>query len=126
MCQCLDATPLLFGDGVCQQNELFTLDQLGIASIDLNRAELDKQDNGNIILGGSTFTRADGSKGDIAEVSFHYDGTSKANVALLSQTQQLVSAMASFAPSAAGQITLSQAAHDQQQPVLAASLSKAA
>ena len=107
-------------DGVSQKDELLTLNQLGIDSINLNTTELDKQDNGNVILGDSTFTRIDGSKGDISEVSFQYDGLTNGNFwnglssgekpAVLTGSantglNQLIQAMATFDAGAGGAIT---------------------
>jgi hypothetical protein len=99
------------GDGASQASELLTLDQLGITSISLNRTELDKQDNGNVILGDSTFSYANGGTGDVAEVLFQYaDPASVRNGGLpaaavaapltsgsfSSSLNQLIQAMATF------------------------------
>jgi YD repeat-containing protein len=101
-------------DGISQTDELFTLDQLGITSIDLNRTAKNQNDNGNVILSDSSFTYADSRKGDIVEVLFHYRGatgidkqnnqggevntssSSSAGTEMSLNLNQLVQAMASF------------------------------
>lgn len=54
---------------------LVGLDKLGITSIGLTATNVDKRDNGNIILRGATFTWSDGSPGNIAEVNLQSDGS---------------------------------------------------
>ena len=57
-------------DGESQANELYTLAQLGIASIKLNPTKNFAYDNGNVIGDKSTFTYTDGRKGEIADAIF--------------------------------------------------------
>jgi hypothetical protein len=75
------------GQGVFSTGDLYTLSQLGIASIDLNTIAVNRKDNGNTIQDDSRFTWADGSTGDIASVTLAYD---------TSNNQQLIQAMASM------------------------------
>jgi hypothetical protein len=54
--------------------ELLTLQQAGIASINLaDMAQTGDMVSGNQILATGSFTRADGSTGEVADVSFHTD-----------------------------------------------------
>jgi Ca2+-binding RTX toxin-like protein len=57
-------------DGTTQANELYTLAQLGIASIKLNPTKNFAYDNGNVIGDKSTFTYTDGRVGEIADAIF--------------------------------------------------------
>jgi len=90
------------GDGDFQSNELHSLDQLDITSINLNAESVNQVNNGNIILDDSTFSYSDGTTGDIAGVDLIYnpspaqgDGDNRLN--------SLIAAMASFNPQAADQ-----------------------
>ncbi|HRE33352.1 MAG TPA: hypothetical protein PLD88_15365, partial [Candidatus Berkiella sp.] len=56
-------------DGIVDQGEYNTLDQLGIISIDLNSDHNAHMQNGNIVNGFSSFTYADGTKGAVADVA---------------------------------------------------------
>ena len=55
------------GDGVSKTTEIYSLAQLGIASINVNAATTDNYSNGNIVHAIGSFTFADGSKGQIAD-----------------------------------------------------------
>ena len=59
-------------DGVSQANELYTLGQLGIASVDVGAKAESVYDNGNLIRADGAFTFTDGRKGDIADVGLQY------------------------------------------------------
>ncbi|MBV9634003.1 MAG: DUF4214 domain-containing protein, partial [Methylobacteriaceae bacterium] len=62
------------GDGKGEPAELKTLDELGIASINLAARQTGTYDNGNIIARDSTFTWANGQTGDIADAWLMYNG----------------------------------------------------
>jgi len=93
--------------------QLFTLAQLGITSINLNATAENVNQNGNTILADSTFTWANGSTGDIAGVALQFNpaSTSQNSVnvqapvthsALVDhQLNQLIAGMASFNPQSA-------------------------
>jgi hypothetical protein len=92
-------------------NQLFTLGQLGIASINLDAANVQANNqangNGNSIVADSSFTRSDGSHGDIAGVALAFDAgpanaAANANATIPAQLQQFISAMATYAPPGAG------------------------
>ncbi|MGZ9710282.1 hypothetical protein ACXX82_05655 [Glaciimonas sp. GNP009] len=61
-------------DGISQANELFTLDQLGIASLNVNK-KLHNQTlaNGNQLADQGTYTKTDGSSGNMGDVNFEED-----------------------------------------------------
>jgi len=61
------------GTGTFQEGQLLSFAQLGITSIDLNGVQVNRDSNGNEILVDSTFTRADGTMGDIAGVNLKYN-----------------------------------------------------
>ena len=62
------------GNGVADPGELLTLQQAGIASIDLAAAaQTGDFVAGNQVLATGSFTRTDGSTGEVADVSFHTD-----------------------------------------------------
>jgi hypothetical protein len=67
-------------DGISQPGELKTLDQLGIASIDLDPTGPARiLSDGSIIQGISTFTRTNGTTGVAGDVALVYGGGAKAN-----------------------------------------------
>ncbi|MBF0099123.1 MAG: hypothetical protein HQM04_19040, partial [Magnetococcales bacterium] len=59
-------------DAISQSDELYTLAQHGIVNINLNAKHGFTFDNGNLIGDTSTFTRQDGSKGEIADAMFRF------------------------------------------------------
>lgn len=61
------------GDGISQSDELFSLVDLGVASLSLDTAVSGDIDNGNRIGEVAEFTRADGTSGILADVSFAVD-----------------------------------------------------
>ena len=61
------------GDAICQQGELQTLDQLGIASINLASTAEQVNSNGNVILNDSSFSWKDGRTGDIAGIGLAFN-----------------------------------------------------
>ncbi|SFQ73487.1 hypothetical protein SAMN05216567_1329 [Variovorax sp. OK605] len=109
-----------------------TLDRLGIASIGLTpQGEAIHYSDGSSINGTSLFTRTDGSTGLAGDAAFRYDPTSASGDAgsklstvqtqAVTQLNQLIGAMASFAPPASAQTALT-AANDsrlQTAPLLA-------
>lgn len=58
------------GDGQSQDGEVKTLDELNITEIGLVSDGNEEDVEGNIIHGRSSFTRADGTTGDVGDVSF--------------------------------------------------------
>jgi len=85
------------GTGQFENGQLYSLGQLGITSINLDGVQVDQDNNGNQILVDSTFTRADGSTGNIAGVSLMYSANGQTTASLADlQVQNLVSSMASF------------------------------
>lgn len=56
------------GNASFQPGELYSLDQLGITSINLNAVAEQIDSNGNTLVGDSTFTWKNGTSGDIAAV----------------------------------------------------------
>ncbi|BCZ84054.1 hypothetical protein PTKU64_77290 [Paraburkholderia terrae] len=90
------------GTAQFQSGQLYSLDQLGITSININGTQVSRDSNGNQILIDSTFTRADGTTGDMAGVNLMYRscGTSAhpqttSNVSDL-RASQLIDCMGSF------------------------------
>jgi len=78
------------GNGVVDPGELQTLAQLGIVSISLSATVVDQSANGNEIQRIATFTRSDGTTGEVAEVSLdnsqvdtQYTGAYQLNPAVL-------------------------------------------
>jgi trimeric autotransporter adhesin len=61
------------GTGNFTSGSLYSLDQLGITSINLSSTATQIDNNGNTILAESTFTYANGSTGQIAGVNLTYD-----------------------------------------------------
>jgi hypothetical protein len=103
------------GTGDFHSDQLVTLGQLGITSINLNAANVQENSNGNTIVADSSFTRSDGSSGDIAGVALVFaPGPANANVNPAAQLQQLISAMAGFAAPAGG--VLPMIANNQNSP----------
>lgn len=60
-------------DGETDAGELKSLDEVGIASIDLASTPTEVVDNFNIVTATGSFTRTDGSTGEIADVTFRVD-----------------------------------------------------
>ncbi|AEK62498.1 hypothetical protein [Collimonas fungivorans] len=67
------------GDANFQQGELYSLNQLGISSINLNTAAEQLNNNGNTILNESTFTWVDGTIGHLAGVNLAYQALASLN-----------------------------------------------
>ncbi|MBZ0258849.1 hypothetical protein K8I31_22495 [bacterium] len=59
-------------DGVSQANELQSLRDAGISSIQLNDVELHRNLNGGTQISTASFTRSDGSHGTVADVNVNY------------------------------------------------------
>ena len=68
------------GDGVFRPSDLKSLSQLGVASINLTNFGIGKYDNGNAIVKDGSFTFANGTTGDIAQVTLLSGNTSHAVV----------------------------------------------
>ncbi|MCJ2163449.1 MULTISPECIES: calcium-binding protein [unclassified Pseudodesulfovibrio] len=60
----------LDGDGVTDEGELFSLSEAGVQSISLENTESDTDNNGHTISSVGTFTRTDGTTGEICNVDF--------------------------------------------------------
>ncbi|MDR6450278.1 hypothetical protein J2794_006419 [Paraburkholderia terricola] len=118
------------GSGQFQSGELYSLSQLGITSLDLDGTQVNRDSNGNEILVDSTFTRADGSTGDIAGVNLMYnaDATASASTVQTSasladlQISNLIAGMASYGAQPAASSTLVATAQRDPHTILAASL----
>ncbi|MBR8182511.1 S-layer family protein [Burkholderia ambifaria] len=108
------------GTGQFQRGQLMSLDQLGITSLNLDGEQVNRDSNGNQILVDSSFTRADGSTGDVAGVSLMNNPNATANP-VENQVRSLIAAMASFAPSA-GSSAVPQPVHQDAFAALAANL----
>ncbi|WP_181925917.1 hypothetical protein [Cupriavidus taiwanensis] len=113
------------GTGQFQSGQLYTLDQLGIAGINLDATHISQDSNGNTILDDGTYTRADGTTGDIAEVNLMFNPgngqtPSAADTFAQKQVNQLIQAMAAYAPDAAGSIVAQALPQDQTTLQLAA------
>ena len=59
-------------DGVCDPGEFQSLEAWRIRNVDLRSDQVMDQDGDVYILGKSTFTRDDGSTGEVADVAFRY------------------------------------------------------
>jgi hypothetical protein len=64
------------GTGIFNPDDLFTMDQLGISSINLSADHVNASNNGNTILDESTFTFTDGKVGAIAGVGLAFQTSS--------------------------------------------------
>jgi hypothetical protein len=86
------------GSGAFSSGSLYTLAQLGITAIDLNPTQVNKNNNGNTILVDGTFTRKDGSTGDIAGVNLLSNPSvvAPSDQAMHTQLTSLAQGMASF------------------------------
>jgi YD repeat-containing protein len=132
----LDASDMRWKDfRVLVDGKTETLDQLNIASIDLTpQGNPIGFSDGSSINGTSMFTRTDGSTGLAGDAAFRYDtvpvsgsAVAESNLSAVqaqaaAQLNQLIGAMASFAPPASAQTALA-AANDsrlQAAPLLAA------
>ncbi len=79
-----------------QPGEVKTLDQLGIASIDLNpKGPAQTFADGSLIQGLSTYTRQDGTTGAAGDVSFAHDDAD-------TSPSQLIQAMAMYSAASSG------------------------
>ena len=66
-------------DGHSQRDELYTLAQLGIASLNVTSTDISRYDNGNIIDATGSFTYTDGTEGQLASVQLVADTDENAN-----------------------------------------------
>jgi hypothetical protein len=117
------------GIGNFDSGALFSLDQLGITSINLKATQMNQDSNGNAIVADSTFTWKNGGTGDIAGVNFVNapNITMGANDSIAVQAQtafnRLVSAMAAdpgHASSAQASFTATMSGDPAQSSALAA------
>ena len=108
------------GNGNFQSGQLYSLDQLGITSINLNAIEVNQNNNGNTILDNSTFTFSNGTTGDIAGVDLAFN-PKMVESQLDSQLNNLISAMATFSPQSAAQIQATLTSQVAVEPLLATS-----
>ncbi|UVS88566.1 S-layer family protein (plasmid) [Burkholderia glumae] len=90
------------GSGNFQSGQLMSLDQLGITSIDLDGNQTDRNSNGNKIITDSSFTRADGSRGDIAGVDLMFSRNDTPSL-VDAQVHNLISAMSLAGAAPGGQ-----------------------
>ena len=67
------------GNGSFAAGSLKSMDQIGIASINLNSTHLNQNQNNNTILDDSSFTWQSGAVGDIAGVDFYFRASSVSN-----------------------------------------------
>jgi hypothetical protein len=117
------------GTGQFQNGQLYSLDQLGITSLDLGGTKVNQDNNGNQILVDSTFTYADGNTGDIAGVNLMFNpnavdsstGQTTASLADL-QISNLVASMASYGAEPAASSELVVAAQQTPQAMLASAI----
>ncbi|MBN2768154.1 MAG: hypothetical protein JXQ68_03555, partial [Campylobacterales bacterium] len=58
------------GDGISNEGELFSLSELGIASIDLESNATSSSSNGNVTTATGSYTKTDGSTYDIGNLNF--------------------------------------------------------
>ena len=105
------------GTATSQLGSLRSLSNLGITAIDLDPTPDRHRQNGNLILSEGTFTRSNGSTGQIADVDFHTAAgnaepqTARASVAAVNlqasaQAAQLVSAMSTFGAEPAAETSI--------------------
>ncbi|MFC4706855.1 hypothetical protein ACFPAA_24950, partial [Paraburkholderia caffeinitolerans] len=113
------------GTGQFQSGQLYSLDQLGIASLGLGGTEVDRNSNGNEIVVDSAFTWASGKTGDMAGVNLNFAGGAAAGETSAgidqTRTQNLVSAMASFGAATSASSVLAAPAQNDPHVLLAAS-----
>jgi hypothetical protein len=62
----------LNGNGKIENNELKSLDQMGIKALNLNFVHMNQQINGNSLILNGSFMREDGSEGQLADVLLGY------------------------------------------------------
>ncbi len=94
------------GSGQFQSGQLMSLDQLGITSLNLDGTAVNRNSNGNQILVDSSFTRADGSTGDVAGVNLMFNPNATASP-VDNQVRNLIAAMSSFvAPAGSSAVPL--------------------
>ena len=84
-------------DGYSQSGELYSLMDLGIASIDLNFANVDCEINGNAVRSESSYTMNDGTSYTIVDAWFSYDNVNT----VYAQDSRWMSARSSCQPCAA-------------------------
>ncbi|MDN7562290.1 beta strand repeat-containing protein, partial [Burkholderia orbicola] len=99
------------GSGQFQSGQLMSLDQLGITSLNLDGAAVSRNSNGNQILVDSSFTRADGSIGNMAGVGLMNNPSATASP-VENQVRNLIAAMSSFAAPAGSSVAPQPVHHD--------------
>ncbi|MGF6772914.1 hypothetical protein P3T18_005408 [Paraburkholderia sp. GAS199] len=118
------------GTGQFQDGQLYSLNQLGIASLNLDGKQMNQDSNGNEILVDSAFTRADGSTGDMASVNLLYNASNTANASSAQpganltdlQVSNLIAGMAAYGAQPPATSTLIPSTQQTAQTILSASV----
>jgi hypothetical protein len=92
------------GDGVSDKGELFTLDKLGIASVNLTSDKKRQDLDGVTLHGTTTFTTTDGRQGTVGDVSFDASKDSLSQAEITRRRDLLVQAIASGKPASSAGI----------------------
>ncbi|TRW97068.1 hypothetical protein EKO24_007940 [Candidatus Methylobacter oryzae] len=87
-------------DGISENDELFTLDSLGISKLNLNAEKAYIKDNGNLVGLTSSYETSDGASHDMADVWFVADK----NQDLRTKVSDLTQAIAAFDDSQSGPV----------------------
>jgi hypothetical protein len=88
-------------NGTNEAGEFKTLDELGIASISLTSDHKQSQANDVTTYGKTTFTRKDGTTGQVADAAFSYSKTPVSQAELNRRYDELLAAIATQKPKSA-------------------------